>query len=354
MLYRRSAAMSESARKSSHVRCREKLLLKGDDRAAVGNLDKQRKLAKDLSRDYWRGKPEAIERAPRPCTYQPFPNPGLLGFSRRDGFESRWIMAEVSAIAILYETLDDGSQGERTYSGELKAWLPRQPQDAWFMVVKNMNWDSMDSLTDFMIDDRDCDIAIIASIFWAFWPGWHVANEGSSNEARIARIVANVDRGFYRRSELALNRFEVLYSVHDYSDAVRARRFTQQPPRITLPRVLLGPFVGREPAMVRGNEATERHLDEIIHALGSSHFFRTQAAWRDAYESNYWIRHYFTLPPLTSSSTRELRNLDELAHIEALYGTTAAYMDARRRLEADGEPGWATRLRGNRQFYEGV
>jgi hypothetical protein len=44
-----------------------------------------------------------------------------------------------------------------------------------------------------------------------------------------------------------------------------------------------------------------------------------------------------------------------LAHIEALYGTTAAYMDARRRLEADGEPPWATRRwRGNRQFYEGV
>src|SRR5262249_44963137 len=147
-----------------------------------------------------------------------------------------------------------------------------------------------------------------------------------------------------------------------------ARRFTQQPPRITLPRVLLGPFVGREPAMVRGNEATERHLDEILDGLGSSHLYRTQAAWRDAYEGNYWIRHYFTLPPLTSSSTRELRNLDELAHIEALYGTTAAYMDARRLLAADmpylgketptslfGQLRWATRgWRGNRQFYEGV
>jgi hypothetical protein len=168
--------------------------------------------------------------------------------------------------------------------------------------------------------------------------------------------VANVDRGFYRRSELALNRFEVLHNVHAYSDAVRARRFTQQPPRITLPRVLLGPFVGRHPAMVRGNEATERHLDEIIDGLSSSYLYRTQAAWRDAYESNYWIRHYVTLPPLTSSSTRELRNLDELAHIEALYGTTAAYMDARRRLSADGQPRWATTRgwRGNRQFYEGV
>jgi hypothetical protein len=183
-------------------------------------------------------------------------------------------MAEVSAIPILYETYDDESQGERAHCGELTAWLRWQPQDAWFMVVKNMNWDSMGSLTDFMIDDRDCDIAIIAFIFWACEPEWHVANERYWDAAgRIARIVANVDRGFYRRSELALNRFEVLHNVHAYLDAVRARRFTQQPPRITLPRVLLGPFVGREPAMVRGNEATERHLDEIVNGLGSFALF---------------------------------------------------------------------------------
>ena len=167
--------------------------------------------------------------------------------------------------------------------------------------------------------------------------------------------MANIDRGFYRRSELALNRFEVLHNVHDYSAAVRQRRFTLRPARMTLPRVLLGPFVGREPAVVRGNEATERHLDEIVDGLGCSSLARTKAEWRAANESNYWVRHYFTLPPLTSLSIRDLGALDELTHIEALYGATAAYMDARERLSADGRPRWAMRgWRGNRQYYEGV
>ena len=279
-------------------------------------------------------------------------------------------MAETSAIPILYETYEDGSQGERTYLGEIKAWLPSQPQGTWLMVLKNMNWDSMDSLMQFMIDDPDCDIAIAAYIFWACDPGWHVANEGTSSggAARIARIAANVDRGFYRRSELALNRFEVLHNVHAYAEAVRARRFRGQPARITLPRVLLGPFIGQEPAIAPGNEATERHLDEIICELGSSYLYRTQAAWREAYESNYWVRHYFTLPPLPASSQRDLHGLDELAHIEMLFGATAAYMDARNLLSADmpylgkqmpasllGQFRWATRgRRGNRQFYGGV
>jgi Domain of unknown function (DUF4274) len=276
-------------------------------------------------------------------------------------------MAETSTIPILYETYEDGSQGERAYLGEIKAWLPSQPQGTWLMVLKNMNWDSMDSLMQFMIDDSDCDIAIAAYIFWACDPGWHVANEGTFSE-RIARIAANVGRGFYRRSELALNRFEVLHNVHAYAEAVRARRFSRQPARFTLPRALLGPFIGQEPAIAPGNEATERHLDEIIRAHGSSYLYRTQAAWREAFEGNYWVRHYFNLPPLPSSSQRDLHGLDELAHIEVLYGATAAYMDARNLLSADmpylgkqrpasllGQFRWATRgWRGNRQFYEGV
>ena len=62
----------------------------------------------------------------------------------------------------------------------------------------------------------------------------------------------------------------------------------------------------------------------------------------------------------------DLDALDELAHIETLYGNTNAYMDARQLLAADkpylgkqtptsllGRLRWATRgWRGNRQFYE--
>jgi hypothetical protein len=219
-----------------------------------------------------------------------------------------------------------------------------------------------------MIDDPDCDIAIAAWIFWACEPGWYVGDsEFKGDLGHLQSITANIDRGFYRRSELALNRFEVLHSVHHYADAVRERRLARRPAWMALPRSLLGPFIGREPAVAPGNEATERHLGEIAQRLGFPGLIRTQAAWRDAYESNYWIRHYFTLPPLTASSQHDLGTLDELAHIEALYGKTAAYMDARKLLAADmpylgkqtptspiGRLRWATRgWRGNRQFYKG-
>ena len=282
-------------------------------------------------------------------------------------------MAETSTIPIIYETNRDGSRTEwRDYRAEIEAWLPSQPQGTWLMFLKNSVWDGGESLRQRMIDDPDCDIAIAAWIFWACEPGWNVkrdANESGfkGDEHLLQSIATNIDRGFYRRSELALNRFEVLHSVHDYADAVRERRLARRPAWMALPRSLLGPFIGREPAVAPGNKATERHLDEIVQGLGFSPLFRTQAAWRDAYESNYWVRHYFTLPPLTASSQGNLGALDELAHIEALYGETAAYMDARKLLAADmpylgkqtptslsGWLRWTTRgRRGNRQFYEG-
>ena len=103
-----------------------------------------------------------------------------------------------------------------------------------------------------------------------------------ATEPLLQTIAANIDRGFYRRSELALNRFEVLHHVHDYAAAVRERRLTFRPAWMTLPRALLGPFIGREPAVAPGNEATERHLDEIVRGLGFSRLHRTQAEWRRA------------------------------------------------------------------------
>lgn len=279
-------------------------------------------------------------------------------------------MAETSTIPVIYETNVDGSWcGLRDYRAEIEAWLPSQPQGTWLMFLKNSVWDGGEALRMRMIDDPDCDIAIAAWIFWACQPGWHVANESDfkGDEHHIRSIVANIDRGFYRRSELTLNRFEVLHSVHEYVDAVRARRLARRPAWMTLPRCLLGPFIGREPAVAPGNAATERHLDEITERLGFPGLIRTQAAWRDAYKSNYCIRHYFSLPPLTASSQRDLGALDELAHIEALYGNTVAYTDARNLLAADmpylgkqtptslfGRLRWATRAwRGNRQYYEG-
>ena len=292
-------------------------------------------------------------------------------------------MAEASAIPVIYEgPYKDGSR-VRDYQAEIEAWLPLQPQGTRLMFLKNMIWDGMERLVQRLIEDPDSDIAIAAYTFWDCHPGFTVAKDNENEfkghqELRqdglpledgplLQRIATNIDRGFYRRSELALNRFEVLHSVHHYADAVRERRLARRPAWMALPRSLLGPFIGREPAVAPGNDATERHLDEIAERLGFPGLIRTQAAYREAQAGNHEIRHYFTLPPLTASSQSDLGALDELAHIEALYGKTAVYMEARALLAADmpylgkqtptslfGWRRWATRgRRGNRQYYEG-
>jgi hypothetical protein len=274
-------------------------------------------------------------------------------------------MSEQSAIPVFTEC--DIPDGERDYQRELKTWLPAQPQDTWLMFVRN---DAAEGLTDCMIDNPDCDIAIIALMFWSNNPAWHIANPGKPAEGKAEnkRILANLARGYYRRRAFALNRFELLDFVQDYARALQTLRASGRSPHVSLPRILLGPFPGRDPQMPPGNVATERHLDEAILGRGQSCFYRTMPQWRAACEGNYWLRHYLTLPDLATAMRRDLDSLDELDHIAALYGTIDGYWDARLRLNADmpylGKPTpqtmmgmlrWATRgLRGNRQFYDGV
>jgi hypothetical protein len=199
-------------------------------------------------------------------------------------------MAEKSTIPVIYEATNDGSR-LRDHQAEIEAWLPSQPQGTRLMFLKHMIWDGMARLVQRLIEDPDCDIAIAAYIFWACHPGFIVADEkqgefkghqdlrpdGLPHEdgPLLQRIATNINRGFYRRSELALNRFEVLHSVHLYADAVRERRLARRPAWMALPRSLLGPFIGREPAVAPGNAATERHLDEIAQRLGFPGLIRT-------------------------------------------------------------------------------
>ncbi len=275
-----------------------------------------------------------------------------------------------SAIPILFEPTDDGFEPERAYGRELEAWLRSQSQDAWLLFVKCMNHDSMDDRVTFMIDDPDCDIAIIARIFWDLDPAWHTAHPGQQPNAAapLHRISANIARGYYQRRELKLHRLELLVAVQAYLATLRSIGQEQARAAMPVPRVLLGPFPGREPKIVTGNAATEAHLDELFVALAGSPLLRTHAEWAEVYESNYWIRHYLELPEVNPSTIAPSTEPAGIAHIEALYGDSAAYGEARKQLARDmpylGKPEptsffsrwrWGTRSRrGNRSFYEGL
>jgi nitrate reductase assembly molybdenum cofactor insertion protein NarJ len=252
-------------------------------------------------------------------------------------------MHEGSAIPLFWEW-QDGDNGEREYGRELSAWFATQPQAARLLTLKQINWDSMDQLTTMVIDDPDSDIATIAWVFWHLEPSYHIANPDSGLEGgrAIARILGGLAQDHYPRNTLALDRLELLDHVQLYAEALAAQRAAGRTGFLTTPqsRRLLGPFAGAAPEIRRGNDATERHLDDIVEGLGSYRLSRTQADWWKAFESNYRIRHHMRLPPPPGESARAtLAALDELAHIAALYGPTADYRAARMSLQAAYQAG---------------
>ena len=85
-------------------------------------------------------------------------------------------MAETSTIPVIRYSYMDGST-ERGYSAEIEAWLPSQPQGTRVMYLKHMIWDGMESMVQRLVEDPDCDIAVVAYIFWACQPGFTVAHE---------------------------------------------------------------------------------------------------------------------------------------------------------------------------------
>jgi hypothetical protein len=247
-------------------------------------------------------------------------------------------MHEGSAIPVFWEW-QEGDDGLRDYGRELSAWFATQPQAGRLMALKQINWDSMDQLTTMVIDDPETDIATIAWVFWHLEPSFHIANpdSGLDGDRAIGRILGGLAKGHYGRNALALDRLELLDHVQLYAEALAAQRAAGRDGFLTTPqsRRLLGPFAGAAPEIRRGNDATERHLDDIAEGLGSYRFSRTQADWWEAFESNYRIRHHMRLPPPAGESARAaLAAKDELAHIAALYGSVPDYRAARESLQA--------------------
>lgn len=261
--------------------------------------------------------------------------------------------------------LQEAYDTEQNLLLELERWLIGQPQDVWLMLVKTLNHDMMKPVVEHvMIDNLDCDLAVIARYFWGLAPSYYVEKnpDWTGRDEHIRQIVSNLNRGYYRRQELGFNRFEILDEVQAFA-AAAARRCSNHDDFDELPRELLGPFPGRQPDVtsVRANELD--HINSMIGALGGSSLFLQNEEWQQTYESNYWLRHYLRLPEIAKAPDTDIL----LEEIEGLYGAHDAYLKARRRLGEDmpylgkqkpasllGQLRWATRdLRGNAQFFEG-
>src|SRR5262245_15388817 len=93
-------------------------------------------------------------------------------------------------------------------------WLRSRGPDDWHFVGSKLNWDCSMGVIDWILDQRTCDKATAAMMFWGSSPAYYL--EFPSREAVAASASVNLDgfdfakklverwnSGFYTRSSIA-------------------------------------------------------------------------------------------------------------------------------------------------------
>jgi Domain of unknown function (DUF4274) len=106
---------------------------------------------------------------------------------------------------------DDGLAGQR-----MIAWLTQRGPDDWHFVASKLNWDCSMDVIRWILDQRQCDKATAATMFWASAPDYYLAfpNRAALDADPIARVniggfdftarlVERWNSGFYSRSSIA-------------------------------------------------------------------------------------------------------------------------------------------------------
>lgn len=232
-------------------------------------------------------------------------------------------------MAIPRSFYDDNPE-DRRYADDMWAWLQLQAMDAWLLFVRTANLDASSGIVDAMLDDARCDRAIVA---WAFWDqaGYFADKpEELARDSRVATILRNIERGFYRSSELELDRYELVHGAQDYLSALEKCGGKAS---FRLPRELCGPFEGRMARIPASYDAeTEAGLAELFRML-DGYLPRSEAEYRDAQErgGNFWIRTVFALPKPPKNPLVTLSQLDDAQYVEAIFGSATAYRQVRKK-----------------------
>lgn len=226
------------------------------------------------------------------------------------------------------KTYHDGNPEDRAYVRDLWSWLQRQPQDAWLLWARTANWDNAGWIYERMIENPDCDRAIVSWLFWKSGPD-HVVDDPTAfdRSSLIGRIVDNSGRGFYRQAELTYDRYEVVHEVHAYLAAL-AKPLANAP--FPLPRELCGPFAGRPARLPETyDQVTEDGLSELFRHLDGG-LPRSEQQYRaeEARNGNLWIKSIFRLPR-PPADPNALHQLDDRQFLESIFGKHSAYIKAR-------------------------
>ncbi|HUP89485.1 MAG TPA: DUF4274 domain-containing protein [Longimicrobiales bacterium] len=217
-------------------------------------------------------------------------------------------------------TYYDGNPEDRRYVHDYWSWLKDQPQDAWLLWARHANWDNADTIFAFMVDDPDCDLALVSWLFWFCGPAEHVRNPDFYRPGQLIRkIVENVERGLYRSSQLFYDRYEVAMAAHQY---VKALRQTSGCAPFRLPRILCNCFDGRRACIpARYDDQTEQDLEELFHYLNGS-LPRSEAEhWKQLVNAgNLSFKDDLTLPRVPEDPIDAYRDLDDAKYVEAIFG----------------------------------
>jgi|GEM_PF-4862150 len=227
-----------------------------------------------------------------------------------------------------------GDPDDRYNARDLWAWLKEQPQDAWLLWMRTANWDNADQIFDWMLDDPNCDLAIVSWLFWMGGADDEVINPGNTNASLTSKILRNLEKGYYANAGLYYNRVDVIVFAHEYIKNLKEIQEKGIDPPFALPRQLCGPFNGRRARIPDAYDPeTEEGLRQILDHMDARLPRSEDAHWRDQTASgNLEIIKYLTLPKVPDDPLTAFAHLDDLAYMEAIFGRHKKYLRARKML----------------------
>lgn len=237
----------------------------------------------------------------------------------------------------IQKTYWDGNTEDRRYQIDLWSWMKNEPQDVRFLWIRQANWDEIEYILDRIVDDPNTDLAIIS---WQFFHEWAVINEGELKVSeRAQRIVINLDKGFYIKSDLYLNPLLILSGAQNY---VRILREGHKLP-FRFPRELCGPFGNRRAICPVWSTGTQEELEELLDFFDGV-FPQSEDEYMQWQKTggNLWYAEAADLSEFNNIDRNRLAQSTDLEFLEVIFGESEAYDRKREKARV-----LANRLTGN-------
>jgi hypothetical protein len=160
---------------------------------------------------------------------------------------------------------------EQSAYDAMVAWLSIEPAETWLWFAQHGNWDTCVPVFLWMVEQPECDAAVLASLFWEARPA-NLAERVAAGEARpaeweadeLVQLILLTWRGRVPRNaglEPAKTRFDKAY-----------RAFVSSQPGgvdpLAVPEWLFGPFGTADHEDLGHRVASDDHLRGVFLELG--------------------------------------------------------------------------------------